>query len=154
MTSHNLNQTCSVNPDEDETSYVRTIRRWVELKGMARPNRPQIGSEPIRCVALEYAGQDSHGSECIRLRPGQRVTCGRNCRADHSIETDPCLSGQHFAVECLANEVWLSDLSSTNGTIVNGDRVERIRLHNADVVLAGTTKFEVRLSLLTDKASD
>ena len=35
----------------------------------------------------------------------------------------------------------IDDLGSTNGTLVNGDRVESLRLRDGDVIVVGVTEL-------------
>jgi pSer/pThr/pTyr-binding forkhead associated (FHA) protein len=57
------------------------------------------------------------------------------------------MSRDHFALEAGLAAVVLRDLGSTNGTFVNNTRVERHMLAEGDIVRAGATSFQVRLSL-------
>ena len=57
------------------------------------------------------------------------------------------MSRDHFALEAGVAAVVLRDLGSTNGTHVNGSRVDRHILADGDLVRAGETSFRVRLSL-------
>ena len=57
------------------------------------------------------------------------------------------MSRDHFALEVGVAAVILRDLGSTNGTFVNGSRVERYILAPGDSVRAGETIFRVELNL-------
>ena len=70
------------------------------------------------------------------------VTIGRASQNDISIDGDEFASGRHARVEPRRDGVWVSDLGSTNGTFVNGVRIDRPRkLVNGDVVRAGETEL-------------
>ena len=49
------------------------------------------------------------------------------------------VSRHHAKLELSAGQVLLTDLSSTNGTFVNGERITSIRLRDGDQVTVGRT---------------
>jgi hypothetical protein len=70
------------------------------------------------------------------------VTIGRSPQNVVSIDGDEFASARHARVEPRRDGVWVSDLGSTNGTYVNGVRIDRPRkLVNGDVVRAGETEL-------------
>jgi len=70
------------------------------------------------------------------------VTIGRGGQNVVSIEGDEFASARHVRVEPRRDGVWVSDLGSTNGTFVNGVRIDRPRkLAPGDVVRAGETEL-------------
>jgi hypothetical protein len=70
------------------------------------------------------------------------VTIGRGDRNDISIEGDDFASARHVRVEPRRDGVWVHDLGSTNGTHVNGVRIDRPRkLVTGDVVRVGETEL-------------
>ncbi len=74
---------------------------------------------------------------------------GRN--GDNDIQlNDDAVSGRHAEITVQPSaymegymEVWVKDLNSTNGTIVNGKRVRKHLLKHDDVVRIGTNEFKV-----------
>ena len=56
---------------------------------------------------------------------------------------DMALSRDHFLIEINPPRCELRDLGSTNGTFVNDQRVERVRLHSGDMIAAGQSVFRV-----------
>jgi serine/threonine-protein kinase len=56
---------------------------------------------------------------------------------------DMALSRDHFMIEINPPLCELRDLGSTNGTFVNNQRVERVRLASGDVIAAGQSVFRV-----------
>jgi len=70
------------------------------------------------------------------------LTVGRGGQNDVSIEGDEFASARHVRVEPRRDGVWVSDLGSTNGTFVNGVRIDRPRkLGQGDVVRVGETEL-------------
>ncbi len=54
---------------------------------------------------------------------------------------DMALSRDHFMIEINPPLCELRDLGSTNGTFVNNNRVDRVRLVSGDVIAAGQSVF-------------
>jgi FHA domain len=70
------------------------------------------------------------------------VTIGRGGQNDISIEGDEFASARHVRIEPRRDGVWVHDLGSTNGTHVNGLRIDRPRkLATGDVVRVGETEL-------------
>jgi hypothetical protein len=77
----------------------------------------------------------------------QRVTViGRSSDCDIPL-SDPNVSRRHAEVRRIGDGYSLVDLGSTNGTEVNGQRIQETALMNGDVIGVGTTSitFERRL---------
>ena len=73
---------------------------------------------------------------------------GRSKRAHFRLPSkDRYFSRVHFLVEVNPPHCRLMDMSSSNGTHVNGERVERTDLHNGDVIRAGQTVLKVSVSV-------
>ena len=81
----------------------------------------------------------------IRLNPGQVVRIGRTEKSDFAFADDSHMSSAHFSVDCGAGGCRLGDLSSRNGTLVNGKKVDAVALKNGDTIVAGETVFLVRI---------
>ncbi|HJX48813.1 MAG TPA: FHA domain-containing protein [Gaiellaceae bacterium] len=70
------------------------------------------------------------------------LTVGRGAQNDVSIEGDEFASARHVRIEPRRDGVWVSDVGSTNGTFVNGERIDRPRkLERGDVVRVGETEL-------------
>jgi pSer/pThr/pTyr-binding forkhead associated (FHA) protein len=70
------------------------------------------------------------------------LTIGRGGENVAALDGDDYASAQHARVESLRDGVWILDLGSTNGTFVNGERMDgRHRLRDGDVVRIGQTEL-------------
>jgi serine/threonine-protein kinase len=58
---------------------------------------------------------------------------------------DSALSRDHFLIEISPPRCEIRDLGSTNGTYVNDERVDRVRLRSGDRIAAGQSLFQVRV---------
>ncbi len=79
------------------------------------------------------------------LGKDQVLEVGRSALVDFSIETDARMSGRHFRLVSEQDSAYVEDLNSSNGTRLRGERVDRAQLHDQDVIVAGDTRFTVRI---------
>jgi hypothetical protein len=69
-----------------------------------------------------------------------QLTIGRGNQNDIAIATDEYASARHARFEPRQDGVWVQDLGSTNGTYLNGTRLDRPRrLSRGDIVRVGET---------------
>lgn len=73
-----------------------------------------------------------------------RLSIGKSADNDLVIDGDPAISRGHAVLE-RAGPVWcITDVGSTNGTLVNGDRILAPRtLHDRDEIVIGRTRLIV-----------
>jgi pSer/pThr/pTyr-binding forkhead associated (FHA) protein len=70
------------------------------------------------------------------------VTLGRGTAADILIP-DEAVSREHAALRIDGDTVVVEDMDSSNGTLVNGKKVDQARLEHGDVIQLGGTELEV-----------
>lgn len=78
----------------------------------------------------------------FRIAPGSVKTVGRAPRADFILDA-ALVSRLHCRLTAGADSLEVVDLSSTNGTFVNEQRIERARLGNGDRLKVGRVEFAV-----------
>lgn len=76
-----------------------------------------------------------------RVVKEDQVVLGRNADCDLVMD-DGEVSGRHASIMTVVNDHFLEDLSSTNGTLVNGRRVTRHLLEHNDVVFIGPYRIK------------
>jgi serine/threonine-protein kinase len=91
-------------------------------------------------IVLRVTSGPHEGEEYRVDRTGKFVV-GRSSRAPFCMSKDLVLSREHFRVDNFTPSCHLVDLGSTNGTKVNGLRVERVLLREGDVIAAGDSTF-------------
>jgi len=92
---------------------------------------------PGRLVVVKSPDLDE--GEDFELDSAQ-LTIGRGGQNDIAIRSDEYASARHARFEPRQDGVWVQDLGSTNGTYLNGARLERPRrLTGGDVVRVGET---------------
>ncbi len=79
----------------------------------------------------------------LRLPPGAVKTIGRTARADFIVDA-ALVSRVHCRLVADADDqLSVEDLGSTNGTAINGERVDRSVLRTGDVLTVGRVAFTV-----------
>ncbi|MEJ2142093.1 MAG: FHA domain-containing protein, partial [Gammaproteobacteria bacterium] len=71
----------------------------------------------------------------VNLDEKERTTVGRKPSNDITLD-DPTVSGNHAVFLNLKN-IYIEDLNSTNGTLLNGKKVNKRQLEHGDVVRIG-----------------
>jgi len=78
----------------------------------------------------------------------ESLTIGRKAQSDIQID-DITISSKHAVIKVEKNaymdnikDVYVEDLGSTNGTLVNGQRIKKHMLRHGDVILLGRHEFK------------
>jgi pSer/pThr/pTyr-binding forkhead associated (FHA) protein len=111
---------------------------------------------PVGAIDIEVGGAGA-ASKGFRLRtvegvpPGEIYSIGAKARIGRSEEGeivlfDPSVSRVHAVVEVRAGEAVVRDLGSTNGTYLNGRRVETESLRDGDELRFGNTRMRFEAS--------
>jgi len=79
----------------------------------------------------------------FRFSPGAVKTIGRDARADFILDR-ALVSRLHCRLSAGTETLEVEDLSSTNGTFVNGRRVERARMASGDILRLGRVTLRVK----------
>ncbi len=110
----------------------------------ATPDAPSVGatmiyapSEPLPTVperaTLSWVGG-------VHELDARVTVLGRSSECDVVVD-DPHVSRRHAEIRRIGDGYSLVDLSSTNGTEVNGQRIQETALMSGDVIGVGTTKI-------------
>ena len=91
---------------------------------------------------LINADAESESPITFRILPGSIKTIGRAPRADFIVDA-ALVSRVHCKLTAGAAELEVTDLESTTGTFVNGQRVERALLKSGDRLGVGKLEFVV-----------
>jgi hypothetical protein len=125
---------------------VRTASRDLRLpqesfiltpSGPAGVRASRSGRSSGRLIVVRSADLDE--GEDFQLDSVQ-ITIGRGGQNDIAISTDEYASARHARFEPRQDGVWVQDLGSTNGTFLNGARLDHPRrLSEGDIVRVGET---------------
>jgi chromosome segregation ATPase len=111
----------------------------VAMLGNIQHNLEHMGAEEPAHLLVR-----SDGSTGILHLLGKRTTFGR--MPDNDVHIDADFISRHHAVALRAgSKTVIEDLNSTNGTYVNGQRVNRRTLKDGDLVTLGKTEFRYTL---------
>ncbi|HEY5033955.1 MAG TPA: prolyl oligopeptidase family serine peptidase [Candidatus Dormibacteraeota bacterium] len=117
-------------PESKRTVSLQAVPPEVIASGGGFPAKLTFESGPFagRIVAL----------------PNQTVTFGRAPDND-VVVGDAATSGRHGRIEVRSGAFWISDLGSTNGTLVNGEPVIERQLAHGDLIAVGQNTIRFTL---------
>jgi len=90
-----------------------------------------------RSYVLRFISGKYQGGE-FPVAPDKQILIGRSSDLDMVLVED-MVSRKHARIAMQADQIWIEDLGSTNGTFVNGEKIKRARLKEGDRVLIGTS---------------
>lgn len=126
--------------------YIFLIRSFGALWRALR-TESELAARPALAYLIVQRTHSTGPRQGERLPLRALSTIGRDAGSD-VVVNDEAASARHAVVELADGSWWIEDQGSTNGTLLNGVRVERReRLHNGDVVDIGRVglRFEPTL---------
>jgi len=127
-------------PDDERTVFEVEEETVLEEGTVVDEDRTMFYEEPE--AKLVVVKSDSLEGEIV-LEEGDTVF-GRDEEADITI-ADKRLSRKHCKIAREGNEFVISDLGSSNGTFVNGQKITEKTLASGDRIQAGSNVFEFRV---------
>jgi pSer/pThr/pTyr-binding forkhead associated (FHA) protein len=101
---------------------------------------PLAGASRTR-LALRFISGKYQGGE-YPIDEGRRIVVGRSSDLD-MVLVEEMVSRRHAQISMQNNVITIEDLGSTNGTFVNGEKIQRATLREGDRVLIGTSILKV-----------
>ncbi len=98
-------------------------------------------SDPPRRYALRFVSGKYQGGE-FPLSDGEQVEVGRSSDLD-MVLVEEMVSRKHAVFRLVNGVLTVEDVGSTNGTFVNGERIDKATLREGDRVLIGTSILRV-----------
>src|SRR6186713_2166944 len=105
----------------------------------AKPGPEEAKNEPR--YALRFISGKYQGGE-YPLAEGQEIIIGRSSELD-MVLVEEMVSRKHARIALTDGVINIEDMGSTNGTFVNGEKVQQGTLHEGDRVLIGTNILKV-----------
>ena len=124
----------------------------------ALANHPPAVNDPTAPLEVLPHGDDHRGDHAFdHLGPGRYLVCGddaftlnadvthvgRGMTADIRLD-DHTVSARHAIVVTRGDRLRILDDRSTNGTVVNGRRIDEAVLHDGDVIVLGRVVLTYR----------
>jgi hypothetical protein len=92
-------------------------------------------------LSLRFISGKYEGGE-FPLQDGKDVIVGRSSELD-MVLVEEMVSRRHAKITVRTGKIRIEDLGSTNGTFVNGERIQNTELHEGDRILIGTSILKV-----------
>jgi hypothetical protein len=105
-----------------------------------QPTRQPTGSRRLG-LSLRFIAGKYEGGE-FPLEDDKDVVVGRSSELD-MVLVEEMVSRRHAKITVRKGKITIEDLSSTNGTFVNGERIQNADLHEGDRILVGTSILKV-----------
>lgn len=103
--------------------------------------------EPDEKVRLTLGGMNSDDVRIVEF--SDKATLGR--RSSNSVViSDNAVSGEHCRLTYSDGKVIVEDMGSTNGTILNGEKITVSEIKNGDVLILGKTKYKISFSIINE----
>jgi Zn-dependent protease with chaperone function len=119
---------------------VNRIEAMLDFVSTLETQQPEkvreVAERPV--ALLRTRSPNRHWEQAIEI---ESLLVGRSPSADLRLH-DRSVSRRHFELRSEAGGYVLRDLGSSNGTFVNGRRVQSARLNDGDVIRAGFTELE------------
>ena len=93
-----------------------------------------------------FVWHSRHGGIYFVVHDGEELSIGRDPDYSDVALMDPAISRKHCIISKHGNVLKLEDPGSTNGTFVNGHRVESAEIHPGDTLRIGATRVYMTLS--------
>src|SRR5690348_5381765 len=91
---------------------------------------------------MPYRLTSTDGAQSFELREDAPLVVGRAPSSDVPL-IHPTISRRHARIECDASTIRVSDLGSSNGTYVNGQRIECAHVEPGDTITFGQVTFHL-----------
>ncbi|HMA93565.1 MAG TPA: FHA domain-containing protein [Polyangiaceae bacterium] len=112
---------------------------------MPEGTKPQLIRHPTGSrrlgLSLRFISGKYEGGE-FPLENDKDIVVGRSSELD-MVLVEEMVSRRHAKITVHAGKITIEDLGSTNGTFVNGERIQNAELHEGDRILIGTSILKV-----------
>lgn len=96
-------------------------------------------------LATLLVGHPDGSEQIVSLKNGDSISVGRDPECDIVVD-EAAVSREHAHFDCSSFGVVVTDLSSLNGTFLNGSRLTSMKdLNSGDIVNIGSAKFKLAL---------
>ncbi|HWR55786.1 MAG TPA: FHA domain-containing protein [Negativicutes bacterium] len=125
--------------------FIYRIGQWIywDITGVTgnpgRESTGRTGKSGAAYFIVLAADEDSGLHPQTRIELPETTTIGRSAKHNTIVIQEAFVSAEHALIQLYDNGYWVSDLSSTNGTMVNGVRIEdETLLQSGDEIKIGS----------------
>ena len=115
--------------------------------GAGREGGAKAAPAPINFAptAAALSLQPVGGGKGFALEAGRTAVIGRGRQCEYTVENDDTISSAHarLEVDARGQRVTVTDLNSSNGTFVNGRRINSAQVQVGDTLRFGSAEFKV-----------
>jgi pSer/pThr/pTyr-binding forkhead associated (FHA) protein len=127
--------------------YLFLIRAFRALHRALSEERAAATARQIGIAALVVTRSHAAGPRLGERLPLRAVSSVGRDAGNDVVLNDEAASAKHAIVSFVDGEWWLEDAGSTNGTLLNGSRIDdRERLHYGDEVAVGRIALRLERS--------
>lgn len=143
-------------PDPSKTADMAEM--FLQSTNLAAPGsylalEQELDADPLPPEVRLRIVRGPHAGRELSFLSSASLLAGRADDARLSLPRDEKCSRRHCSFEISPPHCSVMDLRSTNGTLVNGRRVERCTLQDQDTVMIGETKIRVHIQQQTEGSS-
>jgi serine/threonine-protein kinase len=106
----------------------------------------ELGGELTGSFTAFYVWHSRHGGMFFIVHDGESLSIGRDPDYADVALMDPAISRKHCVISRQGSVIRVEDPGSTNGTLVNGNRVESAEIRPGDNLRIGGTRVYMTLS--------
>jgi hypothetical protein len=110
-------------------------------EGNKPPLSPNTAGSRRLGLSLRFISGKYEGGE-FPLEEGKDIIVGRSSELD-MVLVEEMVSRKHAKISIRRGAITIEDLGSTNGSFVNGERIQQASLHEGDRILIGTSILKV-----------
>jgi hypothetical protein len=110
-------------------------------------SRPTGSRLALRFISGKYQGGE------YPLTEGQEIVIGRSSDLD-MVLVEEMVSRRHARIQLQGGVITIEDLGSTNGTFINGEKIQRSSLKESDRILIGTSILKVVAAAVDVRVAD
>ncbi len=122
-------------------------RREVAIAGLGDLSDLEFMGDPTAAAFTPFFFWESRrGGRFFVIHDSERLTIGRDPDYADVALMDPAISRQHCTLSREGSIIRIEDLGSTNGTFVNGERIEAAEVTVGDTLRVGSTRMYLTLT--------
>ncbi len=132
--------TMQVSVEDDESSFW-TVPAAEDLPELDSEDQGAADAAAPSELTAFYIWDGAHAGRFFVVREGESIHIGRDPDFAEVVLMDPAISRQHCQISRSDGRIYVEDPGSTNGTFVNGERIDSVELGLRDVLRVGATRI-------------